>query len=139
MLRSAWRLIDRTRACGTATAVFLLGCSPAVPKEARTTAPVASSPHVDEQPTNKARSSLLAVQKTKGCGVAPTQELGTFVKHSLDTSGTKAADCAAKDADSKPVCGPWSVKREYYVWLPANYDKNRAYSLVFQGPGCHGS
>ncbi len=122
-----------------ATAVFSLGCSPAVPKDVRTTAPVASASHGDEKPTDKPSQPLLAVQKTKGCGVKPTQELGTFVKHSLDTSGTKAADCAAKDKDSKPVCGPWSVAREYYVWLPADYDSNRAYPLVFQGPGCHGS
>jgi poly(3-hydroxybutyrate) depolymerase len=29
--------------------------------------------------------------------------------------------------------------RDYFVWLPAGYDPNRAYTTVFLGPGCGGT
>jgi len=99
----------------------------------------ANGGNLDKLQPNSSSNPLLAVKKSPGCGVAPSQELGSFVKYSIATSGTKAADCAAKDANSTPVCGPWSVTRDYYVWLPVGYNPNRAYPLVFQGPGCGGS
>jgi poly(3-hydroxybutyrate) depolymerase len=36
------------------------------------------------------------------------------------------------------VTPAWSM-RNYYVWLPAGYDPNRAYPTVFVGPGCGGT
>jgi hypothetical protein len=51
----------------------------------------------------------------------------------IQTSGVKPADCA----DSK--CGAWSYEREYFLTLPAGYDKDKAYPLVLQGPGCGGT
>jgi poly(3-hydroxybutyrate) depolymerase len=123
MLRSAWGFATTT--------CFSLACSPATPSPH-------TSQHEERQPVTTI-NPLLAVRKTAGCGVSPTQQLGTFVKHSLVTSGTKAADCAAKDKDGKPLCGPWTVTREYAVSLPAGYDPNHPYPLVLQGPGCGGS
>jgi hypothetical protein len=52
------------------------------------------------------------------------------VRATIQTSGVKAADCA----DSK--CGVWSYAREYFLTLPAAYDKNQAYPLLMQGPNC---
>lgn len=76
---------------------------------------------------------ITAIVKTAGCGMDPTGLTpGQGVKGTILTEGTKAADAA----DSKK--GAWSYTREYYVTLPANYDKNKAYPIVFQGPGCGG-
>lgn len=78
-------------------------------------------------------NTITAVVKTAGCGMDPTGLTpSTAVRGTVMTSGTKAADAA----DSKK--GPWSYEREYFVTLPANYDKNKAYPIVFQGPGCGG-
>jgi polyhydroxybutyrate depolymerase len=46
--------------------------------------------------------------------------------------GTKDPQCA----DSR--CGAWSYVREYFVHLPATYDRTKAYPLVLEGPGCGG-
>ncbi|HVJ18925.1 MAG TPA: hypothetical protein VM686_26070 [Polyangiaceae bacterium] len=67
-----------------------------------------------------------------GCGLAPEQELGTFVDYEITTCGTKAAD-----ATGNP--GPWTYDREFFLWLPPDYDPTHAYSLVLQGPGCGGN
>ena len=75
---------------------------------------------------------VLAVKKTPGCGVAPTQATGSFVKYTIGTSGTKDASCADQ------TCGAWAYVRDYYVSLPTGYDPNKAYPLVFEGPGCGG-
>jgi hypothetical protein len=53
--------------------------------------------------------------------------------HTLQTSGVKADDCA----DS--ACGAWSYLREYYLWLPPDYDENTAYPLLLEAPGCSSS
>ena len=66
-----------------------------------------------------------------GCGVAPEQELGGFIRYDITTCGTKAAD-----ATGTP--GPWTYDREFFVWLPPDYDPTHAYPLVLQGPGCGG-
>jgi len=79
-----------------------------------------------------------AIQKVKpspGCGQEPKQALAEFVKYTIQTSGVKDADCAAK-LGGQAKCGPWSVPRDYYVWLPPAYAKTQAYPLVVQGPGC---
>jgi poly(3-hydroxybutyrate) depolymerase len=78
------------------------------------------------------------VMPSIGCGVAAKQLTEAFVKYTIQTSGVKDADCADRDQNYKPVCGPWSLVREYYVWLPADYDEERAYPLVIQGTGCGG-
>jgi poly(3-hydroxybutyrate) depolymerase len=87
---------------------------------------------------------LLDVKKTAGCGKDPvlhnfdgttvTLVPGTIsAKATIMTSGTKATMCA----DS--VCGAWTYNRDYYVTLPTGYDNNKAYPLVFEGPGCGGT
>lgn len=82
-------------------------------------------------------SDPLAVKSAPGCGTAPTQALGEFVRATVQTSGVKDAQCADK-LNGVPKCGPWSLEREYFVWLPPGYDKNKAYPLVIEGTGCGG-
>jgi sugar lactone lactonase YvrE len=72
---------------------------------------------------------------TPGCGMDAGQgaDLGTLVRYTVQTTGTKAADCADTD------CGSWSYLREYYVKLPtASYDNLQPYPLLIEGPGCGG-
>jgi hypothetical protein len=76
---------------------------------------------------------VTTVLPTAGCGLAAGQALGTAVRGTIQTSGVKPAGCA----DSK--CGAWSYEREYFLTLPAGYDKDRPYPLVLQGPGCGGT
>ena len=75
---------------------------------------------------------VTVVKPSAGCGKAAPQARDVLVKHTLQTSGTKGADAA----DSK--AGPWSYARDYYVWLPPDYDDERAYPLVIEAPGCGG-
>jgi poly(3-hydroxybutyrate) depolymerase len=103
----------------------------------RATAIGSSGGDVDNLQVTPVSDPLLAVKKTAGCGLAAPQATGTFVTYTMQTSGTKAADCADK-LNGAPVCGPWSLTREYAVWLPAGYDPNEAYPLVFQLTGCSG-
>jgi hypothetical protein len=77
-------------------------------------------------------NDITKVVPTAGCGKDPGQAIGTAVKGTIATMGTKDASCA----DSK--CGAWSYTREYYITLPKGYDKNKAYPLVLQGSGCGG-
>jgi predicted esterase len=81
---------------------------------------------------------VLTVKPSPGCGKDATQAKGELVKYTLQTSGTKDPNCADKLQDNQPVCGEWSVPRDYYVWLPPDYDKTNAYPLVLEGPGCGG-
>lgn len=78
-----------------------------------------------------------AVKPALGCGKPATQALGEFVKYTLLTSGVKDAQCA-DSLNGVPKCGPWSVERDYFVWLPPDYDPHKAYPLVIQGTGCGG-
>jgi hypothetical protein len=48
------------------------------------------------------------------------------------TMGTKDPNCA----DSK--CGAWTDTRQFFVTLPAGYDMNKPYPILWQGPGCGG-
>jgi hypothetical protein len=75
---------------------------------------------------------ITKVLPTLGCGKDPGQAIGTLVRGTIATMGTKRAGCA----DSK--CGAWSYLREYYLQLPTGYDKTKAYPLLFEGPGCGG-
>jgi hypothetical protein len=77
--------------------------------------------------------SLTAVVPTDGCGKAPAQLAGVAFHYTIQTSGTKDADCA----DTR--CGPWSYVREYYVTLPTDYDATKPYPIIFEGPGCAGT
>jgi polyhydroxybutyrate depolymerase len=81
-------------------------------------------------------SDITAVVNSAGCGMDPTgMTPGETVKFTIQTSGTKPSGPPGC-TDSK--CGPWSYPRDYYVTLPAGYDKSKAYPLVFEGPGCTG-
>ena len=55
-----------------------------------------------------------------GCGMAPGQALGTYVKYMEMVTGVTAKQ----------------APRNYYVWLPTDYNPLHAYTLVFVGPGC---
>jgi len=77
-----------------------------------------------------AGNDITRVVPTPGCGMDPGQAVGSAVRGTIQTSGTKDPKCA----DSN--CAPWSYLREYFVTLPAGYDKSKAYPLVFEGPGC---
>jgi hypothetical protein len=81
-------------------------------------------------------SPLTEVVKSNGCGTQLVVNSGAKV--TIKTQGTKQADCADK-LDDIPICGAWSTTRDYYVFLPANYDPNKAYPLVFEAPGCGGN
>ena len=81
---------------------------------------------------------LIKVVPSQGCGVVATQTPGVAMPETIPTSGVKAPDCADKTVEGVPVCGPWSLLREYDVILPLGYDNTRPYPLVIQGPGCGG-
>jgi hypothetical protein len=55
-----------------------------------------------------------------GCGKDPGQALMTYVKYMEMVTGVPT--------NAQP--------RNYYVWLPNNYNPKRAYPTVFIGPGC---
>ena len=80
--------------------------------------------------------AITAVVPSGGCGKAYAGQTGGN-KNTIQTSGTKDADCAAH-LNGQPKCGAWSTPRDYYVYLPENYDMNKAYNLIFVGPGCGG-
>ena len=67
---------------------------------------------------------LSAVQPSEGCGKDPGQALGAFVKYALAIT---------------PLPPRGTGNREYFIKLPAKYDKNKPYRLVFEGPGCGGT
>jgi poly(3-hydroxybutyrate) depolymerase len=53
--------------------------------------------------------------------------------------GVKDADCAAHLANNgAKVCGPWTLDRVFRILLPDQYDPNKSYPLLFEGPGCGG-
>ena len=90
---------------------------------------------------------ITKVWKSDGCGKAFGGSPGQ--KATIMTMGVKAADCAAKTQGGEPRCGPWGtadstwqktpLPRDYWVYLPANYDNTKAYPLLFEGPGCGGN
>ncbi len=57
---------------------------------------------------------------------------GELVQYTIQTAGTK-------DADANGNPGPWAYPRDYFLWLPPTYDKNKAYPLVLEAPGCGGT
>lgn|GEM_PF-1638916 len=90
--------------------------------------------------------AITKVWKSDGCGKAFAGTSGAKV--TIATAGMKDANCADKLA-GQPKCGLWGqagsawqtmpVPRDYYLTMPANYDMNKAYPLVIQGPGCGGN
>jgi poly(3-hydroxybutyrate) depolymerase len=61
-----------------------------------------------------------------GCGITPTQPLMTYTKYT-------------ETVPASPTVTPVWQARDYFVWLPANYNPKRAYPTVVVGPGCGGS
>ncbi|HEX2873549.1 MAG TPA: hypothetical protein VHP33_19960 [Polyangiaceae bacterium] len=77
------------------------------------------------------------IVKSSGCG-KPFFGQSTPAVQTIQTMGTKDPDCAARIGGS-PLCGPWTATREYYVFMPQNYDPEKPYPLVLQAPGCGGN
>jgi poly(3-hydroxybutyrate) depolymerase len=102
----------------------------------RATVTGSSGSNIDRLDVTDIPNPVIAVKPTAGCGIAPSQALGTFVKYTMSTSGTKDTNCTARLADGTKKCGAWSVDRDYYVWLPTGYDRNKPYPIVFQMGGC---
>jgi poly(3-hydroxybutyrate) depolymerase len=73
-------------------------------------------------------STLPHAQPSAGCSKAPPagQTLATFVKYNETITA------------SALVTAKWQP-RDYWVWLPSNYDPTRAYPTVLVGPGCGGT
>jgi poly(3-hydroxybutyrate) depolymerase len=94
-----------------------------------------------------ATGPITKVWKADGCGKAFGGQSGQ--KATIMTMGVKAPNCAAKLQDGTPRCGAWGadastwlktpLPRDYWVYLPANYDSTKAYPLLFEGPGCGGN
>src|SRR5271166_5361247 len=66
------------------------------------------------------------VMPSAGCGMPPNQVAMTFVQYMEAVTLPAGTNALWKN-------------RDYYVWLPAGYDPNRAYTTVFLGPGCGGT
>ncbi|HET6281812.1 MAG TPA: hypothetical protein VFH73_12620, partial [Polyangia bacterium] len=65
---------------------------------------------------------LSTVKPTAGCGQDPGQALGSWVQHTIVTPMTRLG----------------SITRTYFVKLPANYDRNKPYRLIYEGTSCGG-
>jgi len=93
-----------------------------------------------------ATGDITKVWKADACGKAYAGAVGQ--KISIPTMGVKDAMCAAA-LNNQPKCGPWGtanstwcptpLMRDYWVYLPTGYDPNKAYPLLFEGPGCGGN
>jgi poly(3-hydroxybutyrate) depolymerase len=90
---------------------------------------------------------ITKVWKSDGCGKAYAGPMGGQAIVSM-TKGEKDANCA--DAlGGEPKCGLWGqpgstwrtepVPRDHYIYLPANYDPAKPYTLMLLGPGCGGN
>jgi hypothetical protein len=84
---------------------------------------------------------ITKVLPTAGCGTDPGIMAGKTTMFTIQTMGTKPTACGMPGAvpnnccaDSN--CAPWSYNRQYFITLPAGYDKTKAYPLVLEGPGC---
>ncbi|HVX97986.1 MAG TPA: hypothetical protein VHK47_23930, partial [Polyangia bacterium] len=67
-----------------------------------------------------------------GCGMAPKDNPGSFVHHTIAVTGV--------DPTVKPATGgaSWTM-RDYYIRVPNGYDPSKPYPLIFGGGGCGGS
>jgi polyhydroxybutyrate depolymerase len=68
------------------------------------------------------------VDRSSGCGKPFSGTSGAKV--TIQTSGVKDVDC------DSPKCGAWSTPRDYYVYLPDNYEPSTPYNLLIEGSGC---
>jgi poly(3-hydroxybutyrate) depolymerase len=58
----------------------------------------------------------------------------TWVEHDIDVTGVDPAFISANPPDSP---APWTwTHRNYFVRLPANYDKTKSYAISMGGGGC---
>jgi hypothetical protein len=92
--------------------------------------------NAEPPPPSPITGDVTAVVPSNGCGRVYLCD--PYVKRTLQTMGTKAADCADM-LDGKHVCGAWSVTRDFRVRVPAGYDPRKPYPLVIQAPGCGGN
>ena len=67
---------------------------------------------------------LSTVKPTPGCGMDPGQALGQWVRSTVTIM-------------PRPPRG--TGNRVYFIKLPAAYDRNKPYRLIFVVPGCNGS
>lgn len=124
----------RTAALAGLTACLLLSCK-ADPLTHSTftavsTTPDAAPPPPDATtppPTEGGMTSADAGM-TSGCGMAPTQQGGTYVEAHISVAGPDL------DANNQPKVRD----RKYFVRLPMNYDPSVPYRVVYIGPGCGG-
>ena len=81
-------------------------------------------------------SASLPTGKSTGCGTAPpaADASGKFVQHDITVTGVDPAFVAAHPAQAP---GSWT-NRIYFLDLPADYDPNKAYPVIFGGGGCGG-
>jgi hypothetical protein len=70
--------------------------------------------------TGGAGTAATGSMPSEGCGMAAGQALGSYVKYTEMVTGVTTKQSP----------------RNYYVWLPADYNPARAYPMVFIGPGC---
>jgi predicted esterase len=63
-----------------------------------------------------------------GCGTNPMQTTAKYVQYNINVTTGLAASYVAQ-----------YTARNYYVWLPTDYDPTRPYTTVFLGPGCGGN
>ncbi len=104
-----------------------------------------SAPTAGSAGSGAGGGEITKVWKSNGCGKAFAGQSGAKV--TIQTMGVKPnmcpsddpTKCCANKLDGKSVCGPYTVNRDYYVYMPANYDMNKAYPLVIEGPGCGGA
>ncbi len=98
--------------------------SPSSTTNEPTTDPSTTSPTTgsEESSTGADDSSSGEVEPppegTEGCGVEVTDASEQWVEYTLDVEG---------------------VSRQYYVWLPPQYDPERPYPVVYQFHGCSGN
>jgi poly(3-hydroxybutyrate) depolymerase len=76
---------------------------------------------------------LSTVKPSTGCGKDPGQPLGSW---QLAPAGTNKYMYGY--ALSTPDTSQGSFTRRYFVKLPATYDKNKPYRVIYEGPACGG-
>ncbi len=72
-------------------------------------------------------NEVSAVLKSAGCGkpVPEGQTAGSYTDYSVHVTGATLTDFTWPEHD-----------RKYHVWVPTDYDSNKAYQTVFIGYGC---
>jgi poly(3-hydroxybutyrate) depolymerase len=81
----------------------------------------------------EALEDLSTVKPSAGCGKDPGQPLGSW---QLAPAGTNKYMYGY--AVSTPDTAKGSFTRRYFVKLPATYDKDKPYRVIYEGPACGG-